>query len=99
MNDNLHSIAWQRRPPGQSPALIRHGLEERFGGTVAELVARTKAITLVSRDGAEVQVVVRRTLGPDAWEGEVLRVAPTDSGLKVGTTVAFEGLHVHGGTV
>ena len=99
MDSSIHSISWQRRAPGQSPVLIKNGLEEPYSGSTAELVGRTKAVTLISRNGAEVQVAVRRSLGPESWEGEVLRIAPTSSGLKVGATVSFEASHVQGGTV
>jgi hypothetical protein len=99
MDASIHSISWQRRAPGHSPVLIRNGLEEAYSGTPAELVGRTRAITLIARDGAEVQVGVLRTLGPESWEGEILRIAPTSSGLKIGATVSFEASHVQGGTI
>ncbi len=99
MDSSIHSIAWQRRAPGQPLVLIKNGLEEPYSGSAAELVGRTRAVTLIARDGAEVQVGVRRTLGPESWEGEILRIAPTSSGLEVGATVSFEASHVQGGTV
>ena len=99
MDASIHSISWQRRAPNRSPVLIKNGLEEPYSGTAAELVSRTRAVTLVARDGAEVQVAVRRTVGPESWEGEILRIAPTSSGLKVGATVSFEAAHVQGGTI
>jgi len=99
MTSDIRSIAWQHRSPGRKPALIKNGLEEPFPGSVTELVGQTRAVTLISRDGAEVQVSVLRTLGPDSWEGEVLRVAPTAISLRVGTLVSFESSHVQGGTV
>jgi gamma-glutamyltranspeptidase len=90
---------WQRRAPGRAPVVIKNGLEEPYRGTVAELVAATRALTLISRDGAEVQVVVRRTVHPDYWEGEILRVGPTGAGLTVGATVSFEASDIQGGTI
>ena len=99
MDASIHSISWQRRAPNQSPVLIENGREELYSGSTAELVSRTRAVTLIARDGAEVQVAVRRTLGPESWEGEILRIAPTSSGLKVGATVSFEESHVQGGTI
>jgi hypothetical protein len=99
MDPSMFSIAWQRRAPSRSPVLIKNGIEEVYPGTTAELVTRARAVTLITRDGAEVQVGVRRTLGPESWEGEVLRVAPTGAGIQVGATVAFEVSHVQSGTV
>jgi hypothetical protein len=93
------SITWQRRAPDRPPVVIKNGLEEPYGGTVADLVAATKALTLISRDGAEVQVVVRRTVHADAWEGEIVRVGPTSAGLLIGATVSFEASHIQGGTL
>ena len=99
MDSSIHSISWQRRAPGQSPVLIKNGVEEPYSGSVAELLGQSRAVTLIARDGAEVQVGVRRTLGPESWEGEILRTAMTSSGLAVGTTVSFEASHVQGGTI
>ncbi len=99
MDSSIRSIVWQRRAPNQPPVLIKHGLEEGYAGSVAELIGRTRSVTLISRDGAEVQVGVRKPLGPDSWEGEILRIAPTSSGLNVGATVSFEASDVQGGTL
>jgi len=99
MNAQTHSITWQRRQAGESPTLIRNGLEERFSGSMAELVKSTSAVTLLTRDGAEVQVQVRHALGSDSWEGTIVRVAPTNSSLKLGATVSFEASHVQSGSV
>ena len=99
MTSDIRSIAWQQRRRDRKPVLIKNGLEEPFSGSATELVHRTRAITLISRDGAEVQVSVRRTLGPDSWEGEVLRAAPTSSSLRIGALVSFEASHIQGGTV
>ena len=99
MGANIHSILWKRREPGQSLVLIKNGLEQPYTGSPGDLVSHTTAVTLVARDGAEVQVAVRRSLGPELWEGEILRVALTSSGLKVGATVSFEAPDVQGGTI
>jgi hypothetical protein len=99
MDARIHSISWLRRAPGQAPVLVRNGLEELYSGSVADLICLTKAVTLIARDGAEVQVAVRRMLGPETWEAEILRFAPTSFGLKVGATVSFEASHVQGGTI
>jgi hypothetical protein len=93
----MRSIAWQLRTPGHRPFVSTNGFEEPFDGTLQELVTSTKALTLLSRDGAEVTVAVQRRLGDDSWEGEVLRVATTDSGLRLGAIVSFEGSHIQGG--
>ncbi|SRR6266853_1295763 len=99
MATDPRSIAWQLRTPEGRLFVTRHGLEEPFAGTLQDLVANTKAVTLLSRDGAEVTVAVRRSLGDQSWDGEILRVAQTDSRLKVGMIVSFDGSHIQCGVL
>jgi hypothetical protein len=84
---------------GQRPVTITNGLERAYEDSVESLVRTAKALTLLTRDGAEVQVAPRRQLEDGSWEGEVLRAAVLPLALRVGTIVHFYLSSVQGGTV
>ena len=91
-------MIWKPRQRA-APIVTTNGLERSFTGSMTELVAQCKAVTLTPRLGGMVQVRVVRVVGPESWEGEILQVSPASSTLKVGQAVTFEASHVVGGTL
>ena len=90
---------WRERPDNQAPVAITNCLERPYEGSVPELVALAKSITLLTRQGAEVQLSASRELEDGWWEGEVVRAATSPDAPAIGTRVPFHLSHVLGGTL
>jgi hypothetical protein len=78
---------------------ITNGLERPYEGSVPELVALAKSITLLTRHGAEVQMSASRELKDGWWEGQVVRAASSSDAPAIGTWLSFHLSHVLGGTL
>jgi len=90
---------WQTRDRSDFLVAIRHGLESKYGGSLDALVEEASALTLLTRQGGEVNVRVTRSLGDGTWEGEVLRAAAASDAPALGTIVSFRGEHIMAGTL
>jgi hypothetical protein len=97
MTSNSRTIAWQDRLPHDKPVAIHSGIERPWDGSVPDLLEHATAVSLKTRDGAEVQVGNLHLIGADWWEGDVLRAAA--GAVAPGRRVAFGCLHVLAATI
>src|SRR5215831_8848552 len=96
---SIEGAGWQERRPSQRAVTVKNGLESVYDGTVESLIKSAKALTLMTRAGGEVNIALRGELGPDSWEGEVLRAAPATDSPPLGSIVKFRSQNVFGATL
>jgi hypothetical protein len=99
MTNTDRTVLWQERAPHDKAAVIHHGLERAWDRSIPELLSSARAVTLMTRTGAEVQVGNLHPIAVDWWEADVLRVGPPAGALAPGKRIGFGSAHVFGATL